>query len=64
MTSLVPSGNVPSTCTSVIIAGTPAITWLRPRNWRPRFINSATLLAVADEFQQLGGDQRDGFGMV
>src|SRR5216683_1059594 len=44
VTSLVPSANVPSTCTSAIISGTPSITSARPSRRRPRSISSATLL--------------------
>src|SRR5712664_1123229 len=43
VTSLVPSANVPSTCTSAIISGTPSITSARPKSRRPRSISSATL---------------------
>src|SRR5439155_975075 len=43
VTSFVPSGNVPSTCTSRIISGTPDSTWARPSMRRPRSISSARL---------------------
>ena len=40
------------------------MTWLRPRNWRPRFINSATLLPSRMNSSNCVGDERDGFGMI
>src|SRR5205814_7183146 len=43
VTSLVPSGNVPSICTSSIISGTPSITSFRPRMPSPASISSETL---------------------
>src|SRR5699024_4842968 len=42
VTSLRPSGNVASTCTSDIISGTPSITSSRERIRRPSFIRCAT----------------------
>src|SRR6266849_6569657 len=43
VTSLVPSGKVPSTCTSSSISGTPSITSSRPRTPSPASISSETL---------------------
>src|SRR6516225_11376360 len=42
VTSLVPSGNVPSTWISWIISGTPSITSCRARMFAPNDINSET----------------------
>src|SRR5882757_3304714 len=43
VTSLVPSGNVASTCTDSIISGTPSITSARVSTERPALIRSATV---------------------
>src|SRR4051812_9691333 len=44
VTSLVPSGKVPSTCTSWIISAMPSITSSRVRTCAPSVISSATVL--------------------
>lgn len=44
VTSFVPSGNVASTCTFLIISGTPSITSSRLNNCRPESMMSLTVL--------------------
>ena len=64
MTSLVPSGKVPSTCTSSIISGTPRATSSRPSSWRPRSISSATDRPSRMNSSSCVGDQRDRLRIV
>ena len=64
MTSLVPSGNVPSTCTSSIISGTPSITCGAAEQLPAEVHQLGDRAAVADELEELRRDQRDRLGVV
>ena len=64
VTSLVPSGNVPSIWISGIISGTPSITASTARIVDAEAHDLGDRSAVADQLEDLRRDQRDRFGMI
>ena len=64
VTSLLPSGNVPSTCTSTIISATPVHDVGAAEQLAAQVHQLGDGAAVADELHHLRADQRDRLGVI
>ena len=64
VTSLEPSGNVPSTWTSVNHGRHAGHDLVAAQQLAPQVHQFGDTFALPDKFEQCCGDERDGFGMI